>query len=78
MSDIRCVNLCRTFHQGDITVTGLDHVSIDIKRASLFVWLPHLAVAKPHFLMQSAALINPILARYGLPVSVSIIWESLL
>jgi len=32
MSDIRCVNLCRTFHQGDTAVTGLDHVSIDIKK----------------------------------------------
>lgn len=31
MSAIKCDSLCRTFQQGDIAVTGLDQVSIDIE-----------------------------------------------
>ncbi|TVZ38852.1 putative ABC transport system ATP-binding protein [Alteromonadaceae bacterium 2753L.S.0a.02] len=31
MTAIRCSNLCKTFVQGDQTITGLDHVSIDIE-----------------------------------------------
>ncbi|MCB1697788.1 MAG: ABC transporter ATP-binding protein [Pseudomonadales bacterium] len=30
MSDIRCRNLCKTFHQGGETITALDQVSLDI------------------------------------------------
>ncbi|MCP4430206.1 MAG: ABC transporter ATP-binding protein [Gammaproteobacteria bacterium] len=30
MSSIRCVQLCKTFKQGDETITGLDHVDITI------------------------------------------------
>lgn len=30
MSSIRCVKLCKTFKQGDETITGLDHVDIVI------------------------------------------------
>ncbi len=30
MSSIRCVQLCKTFKQGDETITGLDHVDIVI------------------------------------------------
>jgi putative ABC transport system ATP-binding protein len=32
MSDIRCIELCRTFKQGDKDVIGLDHVSIEIEQ----------------------------------------------
>jgi len=31
MTAIRCKNLCKTFHQGEASITGLDHVSIDIE-----------------------------------------------
>lgn len=31
MSSIRCVQLCKTFRQGDETITGLDHVDITIE-----------------------------------------------
>ena len=31
MSSISCRNLCRTFHQGDEVITGLDHVDLDIE-----------------------------------------------
>ncbi len=33
MSSIRCVQLCKTFKQGDETITGLDHVDIVIDEA---------------------------------------------
>ncbi len=33
MSSIRCVQLCKTFKQGDETITGLDHVDIVIEEA---------------------------------------------
>ncbi len=32
MSTVRCVELCRTFKQGDLEVVGLDHVSIEIEQ----------------------------------------------
>lgn len=31
MTAISCISLCRTFQQGDTTITGLDQVSIDIE-----------------------------------------------
>ena len=31
MSAVRCIDLCKTYRQGDIEVRGLDHVSIEIK-----------------------------------------------
>ncbi|SMF29149.1 putative ABC transport system ATP-binding protein [Alteromonadaceae bacterium Bs31] len=31
MTAISCKDLCKTFHQGDATITGLDHVSIEIE-----------------------------------------------
>ncbi len=31
MSSVRCNQLCRTFKQGDLDVTGLDHVSLEIE-----------------------------------------------
>ena len=31
MSAIRCVQLCKTFRQGEETITGLDHLDIDIE-----------------------------------------------
>ena len=31
MSAIRCVEMCRTFKQGDLEVTGLDHVNLVIE-----------------------------------------------
>ncbi|MEE4144381.1 MAG: ABC transporter ATP-binding protein [Halieaceae bacterium] len=34
MSDIACRALCKTFHQGDETITALDHVSLDIEEGS--------------------------------------------
>ena len=32
MSSIRCIKLCKTFKQGDETITGLDHVDITIEK----------------------------------------------
>ncbi len=32
MNAVRCVNLCRTFVQGEQTITGLDHVSLEIDK----------------------------------------------
>jgi len=32
MTAVRCVDLCRTFVQGDQRITGLDHVSIEIEK----------------------------------------------
>ena len=32
MSAIHCRNLCKTFRQGDETITGLDHVDLDIDK----------------------------------------------
>jgi putative ABC transport system ATP-binding protein len=34
MSDIACRELCKTFHQGEETITALDHVSLDIEEGS--------------------------------------------
>ena len=34
MSDIACRALCKTFHQGEETITALDHVSLDIEEGS--------------------------------------------
>jgi len=31
MSDVRCVDLCRTYYQGDQTIKALDHVTLDIE-----------------------------------------------
>jgi len=31
MTAIACKDLCKTFHQGDAVITGLDHVSINIE-----------------------------------------------
>ena len=30
MSAVRCIDLCKTYRQGELDVRGLDHVSIDI------------------------------------------------
>ena len=30
MSAVRCVDLCKTYHQGEVEVTGLDHVDVEI------------------------------------------------
>jgi putative ABC transport system ATP-binding protein len=30
MNSVRCVDLCKTYRQGEIEVTGLDHVSLEI------------------------------------------------
>lgn len=32
MSAVRCVELCRTFKQGDLEVIGLDHVNLEVER----------------------------------------------
>jgi len=32
MSTIHCKQLCKTFQQGDVTITGLDHVDITIEK----------------------------------------------
>jgi len=34
MSAIICKELCKTFHQGDQVITGLDHVSLEIEKGS--------------------------------------------
>ncbi|TXS94215.1 ABC transporter ATP-binding protein [Parahaliea maris] len=34
MSAIHCRDLCKTFHQGEEEITGLDHVSLDIEAGS--------------------------------------------
>ncbi len=34
MSAIQCVDLCKTFQQGDEIITGLDHVTIEIEAGS--------------------------------------------
>lgn len=31
MSTVRCVDLCKTYRQGDLEVTGLDHVNLEIE-----------------------------------------------
>ena len=33
MSTVRCVDLCKTYRQGDVTVRALDHVSIEIAKS---------------------------------------------
>ena len=30
MSNVRCIELCKTYRQGDLEVTGLDHVDLEI------------------------------------------------
>jgi len=30
MADIRCIELCKTYHQGDAVIRALDHVTLDI------------------------------------------------
>jgi len=30
MNSVKCVQLCKTYHQGDVEVTGLDHVDLEI------------------------------------------------
>jgi putative ABC transport system ATP-binding protein len=30
MSTVRCIDLCKTYHQGDVEITGLDHVNLEI------------------------------------------------
>ena len=34
MADIRCLELCKTYHQGDATIHALDHVTLDIEPGS--------------------------------------------
>jgi putative ABC transport system ATP-binding protein len=31
MKSVRCVDVCKTYHQGEIAVKGLDHVTLDIE-----------------------------------------------
>ena len=31
MSTVRCIDLCKTYRQGDLEVTGLDHVNLEIE-----------------------------------------------
>jgi putative ABC transport system ATP-binding protein len=31
MESVRCIDLCKTYRQGDVEVTGLDHVNLEIK-----------------------------------------------
>ena len=31
MKSVRCIDLCKTYRQGDIEVTGLDHVNLEIE-----------------------------------------------
>ena len=33
MSAVRCIDLCKTYYQGDQAIKALDHVSIEIKSA---------------------------------------------
>jgi len=35
MSSVRCVDLCKTYRQGDQDVKALDHVSIEIDEGGL-------------------------------------------
>lgn len=35
MKSARCVDVCKTYHQGEIAVTGLDHVTLDIEEGDL-------------------------------------------
>ena len=37
MSAIRCVDLCKTYRQGDQKIMGLDHVSIEIDSGGFVV-----------------------------------------
>jgi len=30
MSTVRCIDLCKTYRQGDVEITGLDHVNLEI------------------------------------------------
>ena len=30
MKAVRCVDLCKTYRQGEVEVTGLDHVNVEI------------------------------------------------
>ena len=34
MSAIVCKELCKTYHQGDAIIKGLDHVNLDIEQGS--------------------------------------------
>ena len=34
MADIRCIELCKTYHQGDAVIRALDHVTLDIEPGS--------------------------------------------
>ena len=31
MKSVRCIDLCKTYRQGDVEVTGLDHVNLEIE-----------------------------------------------
>jgi putative ABC transport system ATP-binding protein len=31
MESVRCIDLCKTYRQGDVEVTGLDHVNLEIR-----------------------------------------------
>ena len=31
MNSVRCIDLCKTYHQGEVEVRGLDHVDLEIK-----------------------------------------------
>ena len=30
MSAVRCVDVCKTYRQGDVAVKGLDHVNLEV------------------------------------------------
>jgi putative ABC transport system ATP-binding protein len=32
MKSVRCIDLCKTYRQGEVEVTGLDHVNLEIKQ----------------------------------------------
>ena len=43
-NSVTCIDLCKTYHQGDIEVTGLDHVDLEISEGGFvclydsFIW----------------------------------------
>ena len=48
MTAVRCVDLCKTYIQGDTEIKALDHLSIEIEPAASFACRRHPAAARQH------------------------------
>ena len=46
MTAVRCIDLCKTYIQGDTEIKALDHLSIEIKAVASFACHRRRAVAR--------------------------------